>query len=92
MNAEEIKVYAMSDEEWVAARTSFSALRWYMKETGLTKLDLEDSEYPQLVCQSEMERLQFMEDDETKKSFKLKLTELIQERSKFPLWFAVTDY
>lgn len=88
-----IKIYAMSDEEWVAAPSKFSALRWYMKETGLTKLDLEDDEdHPEEVSESEMDRLQFVEGDDTKKSFRAKLAELIKEGSKFPLWFAVTDY
>lgn len=87
----EIKIYAMSDYEWVAAQTKFSALRFYMKETGLKKDDLEDSDYPEEVCSSEMDRLKFSEDDETKKSFRQKLAELVEAKEEFPLIFAAVD-
>lgn len=63
-----------------------------MKATGLTKLDLEDCrDYPEEVSESEMDRLQFVEEDDTKKSFRAKLMELIEEGSKFPRFFAVMD-
>lgn len=92
-----IKVFACSDEEWVAACSAKSALRFYLGETGVDfKYDM-DSEMPVEVCDSEMDRLQFIEDvDEVeqgkKKPFKQKLTEMIRDKVKFPCWFAVTDY
>lgn len=88
-----IKIFEMSDMEWVAAPSKFSALRWYMKQTGLRKLDLEDDmDHPAEVSESELDRLQFFEDHGSKKSFRVKLAELQKEGVKFPCIFAMVDY
>jgi|WetSurMetagenome_2_1015567.scaffolds.fasta_scaffold475621_2 hypothetical protein len=93
-----IKVFDCSDgEEWVAACSAKSALRFYLGETGVDfKYDM-NSKIPVEVCASEMERLQFIEDcDKTEqgevKSFRQKLDELVKAKQKFPCWFAVSDY
>ena len=83
-------------EEWVAACSAKSALRYYLSETGVNfKYDM-DSEMPVEVCDSEMERLQYVEDeagaDGPHVSFKVHLEDLIKAKTKFPCWFAVADY
>ncbi len=95
-----IAVFSCSEEEWVAASSARSALKFYLGETGIDfKFDME-GEMPKEVCDSEMERLKFIEESDeshdpavgTHKSFKVKLAELVKEKQKFPCWFAVTDY
>ena len=92
-----IKVYACSDEEWVAACSAKSALRFYLSETGIDfKYDM-DSEMPTEVCESEMARLLYIEDCQNveqgeKKPFRVKLAEMVKDKKKFPCWFAISDY
>lgn len=90
------KVFACSDEEWVVAYSARGALKFYLSETGVDfKWDM-DGKMPVEVCDSEMERLRFVEegepDDGPHKSFKQKLAEMVKAKEKFPGWFAVTDY
>jgi len=90
-----IKVYECSDLEWVSACSPKSALRFYLSETGVDfKYDM-DSKMPVEVCDSEMERLKFIdegESEENAKSFKAQLEAMVKAKKKFPCWFACADY
>jgi len=90
------KVFACSDEEWVVAYSARSALKFYLSETGVDfRFDM-DGKMPVEVCDSEMERLKFVEEGEDwdgpHKSFKEKLAEIVKDKETIPNWFAVTDY
>ena len=92
----QVKVFACPEEEWVAAYTPRSALRFYLSETGVDfRWDM-DGEMPQEVSPSEMDRLKFVEDGEPydgpHKSFKEKLAQVVQDPGvTFPCWFAISE-
>jgi len=87
----EIKIFAMNDCDWVAATTLEEAIEEYEAFSDF------DEESPRELTPEEMDQLMFHETDEddsplAKKSFRVKLDEMIEAREAFPCFFASTQY
>jgi len=89
----EIKVFAMSEYEWVAGRTAEEVKAWYIEEIGLREKDIDEG-YPRALTEAEMGRFTFYdgergdEDVETM-TFKEQLRRLVgADPDQFPCIFA----
>ena len=90
-----IHIWKINDYEWWAGEgPSKDILDEYMKATGLSHEDStgDKEDFPVQLTQKAMDKLKFIEDDETEKTFRTKLNEMITEGVKFPCEFACCDY
>jgi hypothetical protein len=68
-------------------------LEAYMRFTGVSREDAtgEPDGLPEPLTDEAMGRLMFVEDDDSRKTFRVKLDELIILGQKFPCFFATSD-
>lgn len=91
MNA--IKIFEVNDVDYIAADTKESALEEYSTIT-----DVDDDTEIRELSNEEMDNFKFIEDKYTetvetsKKSFRMKLAEMVAAGEKFPIMFASSEY
>lgn len=86
-----IQVFMVDDYMWYAAESAEDAVKCAMDESACDRSDFDEDINP--ISEEGMNRLVFVEDDEneTKKTFRQKLDEMIAEGYKFPCMFASTE-
>lgn len=97
-----IKIFAVNDCDWVAARSAEEALEFYMRDTRndrATSLGYSDDDpeaataLPDELTPEDMHRLKFLSDDGpgTRITFREQLDRLIAAGQQFPVHFASTE-
>jgi hypothetical protein len=92
--APEIKVFRVTDCDWVAATTPEEARQCWLKLVGESEKDqLDEFGAPAELPPPEMERLRFYDcEKDTKCSFRAELDRRIAAGTVFPEFFASTEY
>ena len=88
-----IKIFSMNDCDWVAARSLEEAKKYY-REKHWSGDDSDQTVFddPHELDGSAMNRLQFSDDDGSKRTFAAQLALLIAQGQEFPCFFASTEY
>jgi hypothetical protein len=87
-----MKVFMLNDYEWWAAESLEEAISACMMQCGLSREEAYDENSMGELPDSEMERLQFMDDDGVQRSFKEQLQFMIDDSYPFPCIFATTEF
>ena len=85
-----MKVFQMNDCEWWAAETLEEAKSSYFQITGLTEADRPFDD-PHELSAKEMDRLQFIRDDGSVRSFRDQLDWMVSNGKSFPCFFGSTE-
>lgn len=90
----DVKIFVMNECDWMAAVTLEEAVEEYKANFGG---DFDENDPPRELTPEELDELQFRETDEddsllAKKSFRVKLDEMIAARETFPCFFASTEF
>ena len=92
-----IKIYKMSDYDWFVGESLEDCKEMAVKDFDYD-LDGNSFDDPREITETEMDTLIFIEDDGdgypdgTRKTFRQKLNEMIEEGASFPDLFATTEY
>ncbi len=89
-----IQIWEINDMEWWAGEGPAEAiLEDYMRVTNVSREDAtgDPDGLPEPLTGKAMDRLMFVEDDDSRKTFRTKLAELIAAGQKFPCFFAASD-
>ena len=87
----EIKIYQINDCDWVAASTLEEAYTYAYKHFDEDPDYFDKDEIKELTSE-EMDRLTFIDEDESKRTFREELQLLIDKKEKMPAFFASTEY
>jgi|GEM_PF-1246040 len=85
------KVFRINDHEWWAGYGLGSTVNAFLDEGEKRYIAIDD---PRELNEEEMNRLKYVDDNEngTEKTFKEALTEMINNKRRFPCFFASTEY
>jgi hypothetical protein len=89
------KVFAMNDCDWMAGEDVESCIVAYLEFTGCGDTPGARAEYidePHEVSDAVMDGFSFVDDDRTKRTFREQLQKLIDDGTKFPVFFASTEF
>lgn len=92
-----MKVFNINDNEWVAAETQAEALAEWMGMMGYKPEDLDEDFSISEVSERDLKKLIFYLDIEnpdssTKRTFEEELKRRLNNREKFPQYFATSEY
>jgi hypothetical protein len=90
----QIRIFAVTECEWMAASSLEEAIAGYLKETGMSQEDIAEED-PVEVADSELDRLIFTDDEgetSVKRTFREELARRIAEGAEFPTLFATTEF
>lgn len=91
-----VKVFRLNDCDWYAGATLQECIDFCVKDTGVRPDEAADSDARELTA-DEMERLKFVDGEPGDKAapritFTERLAQMIAEGTKFPAFFASTEY
>lgn len=90
VNETKIKVFQMDDIEWWAGESQEACVAEGKRQCGPDCYD-EPDEYRELT-EADMQHLQFVDEDGSKRSFAEELARMVATGSEFPCPFAATDW
>jgi len=97
-----ITIFDMNDYDWWAGETKEECMEAMQEFSGYAKEEMQemiDSGYPEKVSSKQMDNLTYVDSDNfdesgecVKRTFREQLDFLIKEGTKFPCFFASTEY
>ena len=90
--AETLKVFAMNEYDWMAGADLESCVSLYLAEYagGLPRDEVLDE--PHKLSDSEMDRIEYVDPDGERCTFREQLEKLVASGQQFPAFFASTEY